>query len=104
MLGQSLLNARHIRNMSIDNKLVVTEYVENEKFAIESKQNKLILNYFYSFTQGEEGTKVSFIGKVRTKGIKNFMYKPLIEKIIKREDGDHLEKMKQYIEENVVKG
>lgn len=103
-VGTVFVERRHIRNMSIDNKLVVTEYVENEKFAIESKQNKLILNYFYSFTQGEEGTKVSFIGKVRTKGIKNFMYKPLIEKIIKREDGDHLEKMKQYIEENVVKG
>ncbi|MGM8214865.1 SRPBCC family protein [Bacillaceae bacterium W0354] len=97
-VGTEFIERRHVRNMNIDNKLIVTEYVPYEHFAIKSTQNKLLLNYKYTFSFVQNGTKVGFVGQIKTKGIKNFFYRPLIEKIMKREDGDHLEKIKRYIE------
>lgn len=98
-VGTEFMEKRHVRNMNISNKLVVSEYEKNKRFAIKSKQHKLLLNYEYTFSETDEGhTKVNFIGKIKTKGIKNYFYRPLINGMMKREDGNHVELLKEYIE------
>ncbi|MFB9973804.1 hypothetical protein FPQ10_05045 [Allobacillus sp. SKP2-8] len=98
-LNTGIKETRNIRGFKVENILKVTEFEPNKRFTIESQQHQLFLTYTYLFTEVEKGTKVEFIGKLKPSGIKNKLYKPLITKMIKKEDGEQLEVMKQYIEE-----
>ncbi|MGP4059356.1 hypothetical protein [Halobacillus sp. H74] len=56
------------------------------------------MRYHYSFIETSEGTRVDFKGELYTEGLRNKLMKPLVKKIIKKEDQDHLEHMKKFIE------
>ncbi|MBR7553687.1 SRPBCC family protein [Allobacillus sp. GCM10007491] len=99
-LNTGIKETRNIRGFKVENILKVTEYEPNKRFTVESQQHQLFVKYTYLFSEVDHGTKVEFIGKLKPSGIKNKLYKPFITKMIKKEDGDQLQAMKQYIEEN----
>ncbi|WP_027965080.1 SRPBCC family protein [Halalkalibacillus halophilus] len=96
--GSELKETRGIKGQFITSVLTVTAFEPNKKFAVKSEQNNLFLHYTYTFSEEVDGIRVSFNGEITTAGIRNRLYKPLINRIIKKEDGDHLEKVKVYIE------
>ncbi|GEL77977.1 SRPBCC family protein [Tenuibacillus multivorans] len=96
-VGSKIKETRKISQTQVENMLEVVEYEPNKRFAIHSEQNGLDLDYVYTFSEVDGGTRVEFEGKIKAKGLRNIMMKPLINRIIKKEDGDHLDKLKQYI-------
>lgn len=98
-VGTEFVERRNIRRMNINNTLVVADYEKNKRFVMKSDQHKLSLEYTYTFEEAEEGTKINFVGKIRTRGLKNLLYKPMINNIIIKEDGHHLLAIKDYLEE-----
>ncbi|MFQ3545336.1 SRPBCC family protein [Halobacillus rhizosphaerae] len=96
--GYQFKEIREIRGRKVPSIIEVTEFDENVKYAVRSRQQGIELNYFYTFTQTSEGTRIDFNGELITEGIRNKLAKPFLQKIIKKEDQNHLEHLKDYIE------
>ncbi|MFD2638611.1 SRPBCC family protein [Piscibacillus salipiscarius] len=101
-VGTKIKEVRSIgkQKQKVENILEVVDYEPNTSFGTYSKQNGLDLHYSYTLSEIEEGTDVHFVGTIKTKGIRNLLTKPVINKIIQKEDGEHLNKLKQYVELN----
>jgi len=98
--GTKVKELRDVRGRTIESILVFTEYVANQKYSVTSENNGIFIEYHYSFHPQESGTVVNFEGFIRTKGFKNALLKPIVTAIIKKEDGDHLDRLKEFIEQN----
>ncbi|WP_017378812.1 SRPBCC family protein [Paenisporosarcina sp. TG-14] len=96
--GTKIKEIREVRGRTIESILIFTEYVSNQKYSVKSEINGILIGYHYSFHPQDSGTVVNFEGFIRTKGFKNALLKPIITAIIKKEDGDHLDKLKDFIE------
>ncbi|SEQ41740.1 SRPBCC family protein [Piscibacillus halophilus] len=99
-VGTHIKEVRLIGNQQVENTLEVTEYEPYTKFATYSKQNGLDLHYIYTLSEVDGGTDIHFEGNIKTKGLRNMLTKPVINRIIKKEDGNHLYQLKQYVEMN----
>ncbi|MFC6040548.1 SRPBCC family protein [Paenisporosarcina macmurdoensis] len=97
--GTKIKELRDVRGRTIESILVFTEYVANQKYSVTSENNGVFIEYHYSFHPQESGTVVNFEGFIRTKGFKNALLKPIVTAIIKKEDGDHLDRLKEFIEQ-----
>jgi hypothetical protein len=97
--GTKVKEVREVRGRTIESILVFTEYVANQKYSVKSENNGIFIEYHYSFHPQESGTVVNFEGFIRTKGFKNTLLKPIVTAFIKKEDGDHLNKLKEFIEQ-----
>ncbi|MFC7060895.1 SRPBCC family protein [Halobacillus seohaensis] len=96
--GYQFKEVREIRGRKVASTIEITNFENNKSYTARSEQNGLDLRYHYQFIETTEGTKVEFKGELFTKGLRNSLVKPLIKKIIKKEDANHLDKMKEYIE------
>jgi hypothetical protein len=97
--GTKVKEVREVRGRTIESILVFTEYVANQKYSVTSENNGIFIEYHYSFHPQDSGTVVNFEGFIRTKGFKNTLLKPIVTAIIKKEDGDHLDRLKEFIEQ-----
>lgn len=97
--GTKVKELRDVRGRTIESILVFTEFVANQKYSVTSENNGIFIEYNYTFHPQESGTVVNFEGFIRTKGFKNTLLKPIVTAIIKKEDGDHLDRLKEFIEQ-----
>lgn len=97
-VGTRVKEVRNIRGKEAETILIVSEYIPNQKFSVKSETFGMTVEYHYRFTTQESGTIVDFNGLIHAKGFKNALIKPLFEMILKKEDKNHLVRLKQYIE------
>lgn len=95
--GTKIKEVRNIRGMTAEAILTVSEFTPNQSYSVHSENNGILVDYHYSFLPKDEGTVVQFEGIIRTKGLKNLLLKPIVTKIIKKEDENHLEKLREVI-------
>ncbi|WP_082232450.1 SRPBCC family protein [Halobacillus massiliensis] len=96
--GYKFKEVREIRGKKAAAVIEIVEFSPQKSFTAQSEQNGLELRYHYHFLETSEGTRVTFKGELSTEGLRNSLFKPLIKKMIKKEDENHLENMKHYIE------
>ncbi|WP_226581773.1 SRPBCC family protein [Halobacillus litoralis] len=96
--GYSFKETREIRGRKVSSTINVTSYEKDKQYSVRSVQYDLDLRYHYTFTQTKDGTRVDFKGELYTQGLRNSLMKPLIKRIIKKEDQDHLSRLKKFIE------
>jgi len=101
-VGTRVQEVRKMRGIEAETVLVVTEYIPNQKYAVKSEDSGITVEYHYLFNAKANGTSVNFNGLIHTKGVKNYLLKPLIEMVLKKEDKNHLVQLKEYIENVVV--
>ena len=99
-VGTRVKEVRNIRGKEAETVLVISEFIPNQKYTVKSENFGMTVEYHYHFMAKENGTTVDFNGLIHTKGLKNALIKPLFEMILKKEDKDHLVKLKQYIEKH----
>lgn len=98
-VGSKFKETREIRGRKASSIIEFTEFVPNERYVVKSEANGLKVIYYYDFKPTVEGgTKVNFQGDIHTSGIIMKLTKPIIRKILKKEDGDHLKQLKRLIE------
>lgn len=97
-VGTQISEVRKMGGKEIETILMVTEHIPNQKYAVKSEKNGITVEYQYRFSALENGTTIDFEGIIQTKGLINSLLKPLIEFFLKKEDKDHLVKLKSYIE------
>ncbi|HSI66718.1 MAG TPA: SRPBCC family protein [Planococcus sp. (in: firmicutes)] len=98
-VGTQVKEVRNVRGKEVETVLVVTEFMPNETFTVRSESAGMTVEYQYLFKAEESGTTVDFTGSLHSKGLKNALIKPLFEKVLKKEDKDHLISLKEYIEQ-----
>lgn len=99
-VGTRVKEVRNIRGKEAETVLIVSEFIPNQKYTVKSENFGMTVEYHYRFMAKENGTTVDFNGLIHTKGLKNALIKPLFEMILKKEDKNHLVRLKQYIEQH----
>lgn len=96
--GVTYRETRQVRGFKIEAKLEIITYEPNKQYSIRNEPPGLNVIYDYEFSPTENGTSIKFKARVKTKGIRNLIMKPIIVNILKKEDGNHLENIKKYVE------
>lgn len=78
-------------------ELEVKEYVEPAIYAMQNVTDGIETVYRYKLRPERDGTHIDLVCEVKTGGIKKLML-PLIASILKKEDGEHLQRLKQVLE------
>jgi uncharacterized protein YndB with AHSA1/START domain len=78
-------------------ELEVVAYEPNQKYAMKNVTEGIETVYQYTFHPEANGTRVDLVCEVRAGGLKRFML-PMVASILKKEDGDHLQRLKKALE------
>ncbi|XKE96488.1 SRPBCC family protein [Metaplanococcus flavidus] len=98
-VGTQIKETRNVRTNEINTVMHVTEFIPGEKYTVKSESGGMTVTYQYQFRASDDGTTVDFAGSIKSKGLKNAFIRPFFEKILKKEDEDHLMRLKEYIEQ-----
>lgn len=77
--------------------LVITAYDPDNHVAVTSEAEGITVTYHYRLTPEGGGTRVEWTCELEARGLRRMML-PMVATIMKREDGDHLQRLKAYIE------
>jgi len=78
-------------------ELEVVEYEPGQKYAMRNLTEGIETVYRYTFHPEAGGTRVDLVCELKASGFKKLML-PLVASILKKEDGDHLQRLKQALE------
>lgn len=78
-------------------ELEVAAYEPNQKYAVKNVTEGIETVYSYTFRPEANGTRVDLVCEVKAGGLKKLML-PLVVSILKKEDGDHLQRLKKALE------
>ena len=78
-------------------ELEVVEYEPQQKYAMKNVTEGIETVYRYMFHPEADGTRVDLACEVKAGGLKKLML-PMVVSILKKEDGDHLQKVKKALE------
>ena len=78
-------------------ELEVAAYEPNQKYAMKNVTDGIETVYRYTFHPEADGTRVDLVCEVKAGGLKKLML-PLVASILKKEDGDHLQRLKKALE------
>jgi uncharacterized protein YndB with AHSA1/START domain len=77
--------------------LVITAYEPDTHVAVTSAAEGITVTYHYRLTPEGGGTRVEWTCELDARGLRRMML-PMVATIMKKEDGDHLQLLKAYIE------
>src|SRR5687768_14812013 len=78
-------------------ELEVVAYEPNQKYAMKNVTDGIETVYRYTFHPEADGTRVDLVCEVQAGGLKKLML-PMVVSILKKEDGDHLQRLKKALE------
>jgi hypothetical protein len=78
-------------------ELEVVAYEPNQKYAMQNVTEGIETVYRYTFLPEAGGTHVDLACEIKAGGLKKLML-PLVVSILKKEDGDHLQRLKRVLE------
>ena len=79
-------------------ELEIVEFEPTQKYAMQNVTSGIETMYRYKLQPERDGTRIDLVCEVKAKGIKKLML-PLVAAILKKEDGDHLQRVKKILEE-----
>jgi len=77
--------------------LLVTAYEPNSRVSISTEAEGIKVDYHYRLSLQDEGTRLLWLCELKAAGLRRMML-PMVAAIMKKEDGDHLRRLKAYIE------
>jgi carbon monoxide dehydrogenase subunit G len=101
-VGSKFKETKVIRGRNAEAMIEVVQFEANKAFSAQSEVNGLKVTYHYQLSEGNNGTIVKFQCEVKTSGLIMTLTKPLITKILKKEDGDHLTYIRRALESPVT--
>ena len=78
-------------------ELEVVAYEPNQKYAMKNVTEGIETVYRYTFHPEADGTRVDLICEVKAGGLKKLML-PMVVSILKKEDGEHLQRLKEALD------
>ena len=96
-VGTRYRETRLMNGKENSTELAVVDYEPNQRYAMKNFTEGIETIYHYSFTPEKDGTRVGLVCEIKANGVKKLML-PLVVSILKKEDGDHLQRLKQAME------
>ncbi|WP_335871629.1 SRPBCC family protein [Bacillus sp. 2205SS5-2] len=97
--GTKFNETRIIGNREASSIIEISEFTPNQSYSAQSETKGLCAKYHYQFKEIGSTTQVSFQCDIFTKGLIMKLAKPMFVKIMKKEDGDHLQRLKHELEQ-----
>lgn len=97
--GTRFRETRVVGGKEVSADLLVTVYEPHTQIGISSEAEGVTVEYHYRLTPEGEGTRLKWICELEASGLRKVML-PMVAGIMKREDGNHLQKLKAYLEAN----
>src|SRR5688572_11855847 len=82
-------------------ELEVVDYEPGQKYAMRNVTEGFERAYRYPLCPEAGGTRVDLVCEVKASGLKKLML-PLVVSVLKREDGDHLQRLKEALESELI--
>jgi carbon monoxide dehydrogenase subunit G len=94
--GTRLRETRTMHGKEATAELEVVEHERPHRHVVVADVHNIRVQYAYRFEREGDGTRVSLSCRVEGRGIKRVLA-PLVAAVMKREDGDHLERLRAAI-------
>lgn len=78
-------------------ELEVVDFEPSQRYAMKNVTEGIETIYRYTFKQENGGTRIDLVCELSASGLKKLML-PMVASILKKEDGDHLQRLKQAME------
>lgn len=99
-VGAKYREYRQLTNRRVGTDIEILDIEAPNRYQLKSSSNGLHVIYEYIFKDAGDGkTEVVFAGNVRPERLMLKLTKPLLVKMLKREDKDHLYHVKKYLEQ-----
>lgn len=98
-VGTRFTETRLVNGKEAKAELLVTSYEAPKKFSISTEAEGIKVEYHYLLSPESNGTRVTWVCELAASGLRKMML-PMVAGIMKKEDGDHLQKLKAYLEAN----
>jgi hypothetical protein len=79
-------------------ELEIVQFEPTRKYAVQNVTEGIETVYRYNLQPERDGTRIDLVCELKARGIKKLML-PLVASILKKEDGDHLQRVKKVLEE-----
>ncbi|HSK88229.1 MAG TPA: SRPBCC family protein [Anaerolineales bacterium] len=96
-LGTRYRETRLMNGREQHAELEVVAYEPNHRYAMKNVTGGIEIVYQYTFHPEADGTRVDLVCEVKAGGLKKLML-PMVVSILKKEDGDHLQRLKKALE------
>ncbi len=96
-VGTTFRETRVMNGKEATADLLVTAHDPDTHVAISSEAEGISVIYHYRLTPESSGTRLDWTCELEAVGLRKIML-PLVAAIMKKEDGDHLQRLKTYIE------
>jgi hypothetical protein len=96
-VGTRYRETRLMNGKEHSTELEVAAYEPDQRYAMKNLTEGIETIYHYSFKPEKEGTRIELVCEVKATGLKKLMV-PMVASILKKEDGDHLQRLKQAME------
>lgn len=95
--GTRFRETRLVNGKMATTELEVTRYEPPTAYSVTAVQQGVAVTYHYVLRPENDGTQIELLCEISASGLKKVMT-PLIAAVMKREDGDHLQKLKHFFE------
>ncbi len=92
-VGTRYRETRLMRGKEADAELEIVEFEPGRTYAVSNVTQGIESIYRYSFQPEADGTRVELVCEVTAGGVKKLLL-PLVVSELKKEDGDHLQRLK----------
>lgn len=96
-VGTRFRETRLMNGKEASADLLVSACEPHTHFGISSEVEGIKVEYHYYLSQEGGGTRVRWVCELEASGLRKMML-PMVAGIMKKEDGDHLQKLKAYLE------
>lgn len=93
-VGAILRETRLVKGDEHTTDIKIIAYEPPHRYSAEVETNGITVTYHYTFTPQDGGTQARLECDVAAGGVKKLMV-PAVVAVMKKEDGDHLERLKQ---------
>lgn len=96
-VGTTFRETRVVSGKEASADLLVTAYEPDTYVGISTEAEGILVVYHYRLVPEGDGTLLTWSCELRASGLRRMML-PLVATIMKKEDGDHLQRLKTYLE------
>ena len=98
-VGTRYSETRIMNGKENQSELEIVGFEPGRLYAMKNVTEGVETVYTYTFQEENNGTQVDMVCELSASGVKKLML-PMVSSILKKEDGDHLQKLKMVMEEN----
>jgi carbon monoxide dehydrogenase subunit G len=96
-VGTTFRETRVVNGKEASADLLVSAYEPPTRVGISTEAEGIKVSYRYDLAPENSGTRLKWVCELEAGGLRRMML-PMVAAIMKKEDGDHLQKLKAYLE------